>query len=133
MTESNKQLREIAAKAASFAHSPYSNAKVGAAIEMDDGSVYSGCNVENSSFGGTTCAEQVAIFKAVSEGKKRIKKVYVYTDAGWPPCGICRQIMSEFAGPTMEVIIGNRDGKESVTSLKDLLPLAFTPDEYHKR
>lgn len=127
------KLRELAKKSASFAHAPYSGALVGAAIETADGTLYGGCNVENSSFGGTTCAEQVAIFKAVSEGKKRIKRVYVYTSAGWPPCGICRQIMSEFAGPELEVIIGDHSGKESVTSLKDLLPLAFTPDEYHKK
>lgn len=129
----HKKLRELAIKTSKFAHSPYSKALVGAAIEMDDGSVYGGCNVENSSFGGTTCAEQVAIFKAISEGKKLIKRVYVYTQAGWPPCGICRQIMSEFAGPEMEVIIGDHTGKESVHSLKELLPLAFTPDEYNKR
>ncbi len=127
------KLRELAQKTAERAHSPYSNAKVGAAIETEDGTLFGGCNVENSSFGGTTCAEQVAIFKAVSEGKKRLKRVYVYTDAGWPPCGICRQIMSEFALPEMEVIISNKQGEEKVTSLKELLPLAFTPDEYQKR
>lgn len=129
----HSKLRELAKTSAGFAHSPYSSAKVGAAIETEDGTLYGGCNVENSSFGGTTCAEQVAIFKAVSEGKKRIKKVYVYTVAGWPPCGICRQIMSEFASPQMEVIIGDHSGKERVTTLADLLPLAFTPDEYKKR
>jgi len=128
-----KNLREIAKLHATRAHAPYSGAHVGAAIEMADGSVFGGCNVENSSFGGTTCAEQVAIFKAISEGKKQLKRVYVYTQAGWPPCGICRQIMSEFAGPEMEVIIGNHAGEESVHSLKDLLPLAFTAQEYHKR
>ena len=128
-----KKLKDLAQKSAGFAHSPYSKAKVGAAIETEDGTLFGGCNVENSSFGGTTCAEQVAIFKAVSEGKKRIKRVYVYTEAGWPPCGICRQIMSEFALPQMEVIIGDSQGNESVKSLQDLLPLAFTPDEYNKR
>lgn len=128
-----QKLRDLAVKSAANAHSPYSSVKVGAAIETEDGTLYGGCNVENSSFGGTTCAEQVAIFKAISEGKKQIKRVYVYTQAGWPPCGICRQIMSEFALPEMEVIISDGNGKESVTSLKDLLPLAFTPDEYNKR
>tara|TARA_R110002049_G_scaffold66794_1_gene174087 strand:- start:143 stop:541 length:399 start_codon:yes stop_codon:yes gene_type:complete len=127
------KLRDLAKKTSELAHSPYSNAKVGAAIETEDGTLFGGCNVENSSFGGTTCAEQVAIFKAISEGKKRLKRVYVYTDAGWPPCGICRQIMSEFALPEMEVIISNKQGEEKVTSLKELLPLAFTPDEYQKR
>lgn len=128
-----KALRDLAKSTAAHAHSPYSKAKVGAAIETEDGTLFGGCNVENSSFGGTTCAEQVAIFKAVSEGKKRLKRVYVYTDAGWSPCGICRQIMSEFAPPEMEVIISNKDGDEKVTSLKELLPLAFTPEEYQKR
>lgn len=121
-------LREAALKASTFSHSPYSNAKVGSALETTDGKVYSGCNIENSSYGGTVCAERVAIWRAVSEGHKKLKKIYVYTDAGWPPCGMCLQVMTEFADPTLEVTIGNKEGKEKTFKLSELLPQAFTPD-----
>jgi cytidine deaminase len=121
------ELRDKAKQASTHSHSPYSNAKVGCAIEMNDGSIFQGCNVENASYGGTVCAERVAIWKAISEGKKRLKKVYVYTKTGWPPCGLCLQVMAEFADPTLEVTIGNEEGKELKKTLKDLLPEAFTP------
>jgi cytidine deaminase len=125
-------LRQDAIDASLKSHSPYSKAKVGSAIEMQDGSIYLGCNIENSSFGGTICAERVAIFKAVSEGKLQIKKVYVYTDPGWPPCGLCRQVMAEFAHPELEVTIGNKAGEEKTYSFKELFPLAFTPEHLKK-
>lgn len=124
----SKSLREAAQKASTQSHSPYSKAKVGAAIETEDGHVYSGCNVENSSFGGTVCAERVAIWKAVSEGHKKIKKVYVYTDAGWPPCGMCLQVMTEFSRPDLEIIFSDRDGNETKKKLNELLTHAFTPE-----
>ena len=127
-----KTLREKAKEASANAYSPYSKALVGSAIEMSDGSIYSGCNIENASYGGTICAERVAILKAVSEKKMQIKKVYVYTKEGWPPCGMCRQVMSEFASPDMEVIIGNVEGLESSMKFKDLMPLSFTPEHLKK-
>lgn len=130
--EIKKVLREAAINASKNAYSPYSNAKVGSAIEMSDGSVYSGCNIENASYGGTICAERVAIMKAVSDKKMKIEKVYVYTKEGWPPCGMCRQVMSEFASPTMEVIMGDESGKETSMKFKDLMPLSFTPDHLNK-
>jgi len=126
-------LRTEALKSAQQSHSPYSRAQVGAALETEDGTVFGGCNIENSSFGGTVCAERVAIWKAVSEGHRRLKRIYVYTDAGWPPCGLCRQVMSEFAGPELEVIIGDKNGDVKRTTLKELLPMAFTPDHLIKR
>lgn len=126
MTEKN--LRDLAIDASTRSHSPYSKAKVGSALVTDNGSIYQGCNIENASFGGTVCAERVAIWKAVSEGHKKIKKIYVYTDAGWPPCGMCLQVMSEFADSNLEIVMGNKDGKENVKKLKDLLTHAFTPD-----
>ena len=125
---SEKSLRDLAIDASTRSHSPYSKAKVGSAITMDDGSVYQGCNIENASFGGTVCAERVAIWKAVSEGHKKIKKVYVYTDAGWPPCGMCLQVMTEFATGELEIIMGDKNGKENSKKLKELLTHAFTPD-----
>lgn len=120
-------LRDLAKAASNHSHSPYSKARVGCAIETSDGSTYQGCNIENASYGGTVCAERVAIWKAVSEGKKQLKKVYVYTKTGWPPCGLCLQVMAEFSDPSLEVTIGNEEGKEVKKTLKDLLPEAFTP------
>lgn len=125
-------LRKIAKDASKKAHSPYSKAKVGSAIQMTSGNVYDGCNIENSSFGGTVCAERVAIWKAISEGEKSIDKVYVYTKDGWPPCGLCLQVMSEFAGKNLEIIIGNEKGEEKMHKFKELLPNAFTPENLKK-
>ncbi len=120
-------LRDSAKKASESSHSPYSKARVGSAVETSDGKVYPGCNIENASFGGTVCAERVAIWKAVSEGHKTMKKIYVYTKDGWPPCGMCLQVMTEFASPDLEITIGNETGQETTKKLKDFLPLAFTP------
>lgn len=122
-----KEMRKIAIEAAKHAYSPYSKAKVGAAVETQDGSTFDGCNIENASFGGTVCAERVAIWKAVSAGHRNIKKVYVYTKDGWPPCGMCLQVMAEFAGKDFEIIIGNESDKEEIKTLGDLLTHAFTP------
>ena len=131
--DQNSKLRELAIKASQNSHSPYSKAKVGSAILTSSGSYFFGCNVENSSFGGTVCAERVAIWKAISEGEQRIKKVYIYTKQGWPPCGFCRQVMSEFADEDLEVIIGDEKGQETTMKFKDLMPLAYTPDTYHSK
>lgn len=128
-----QKLRELAIEASKYSHSPYSNARVGSAIQTKSGQYFSGCNIENSSFGGTICAERVAIFKAVSQNEKSISKVYVYTKAGWPPCGLCLQVMTEFSDNQLEVIIGNEAGDEKKVFIKDLLPLAFTPDTYHTK
>ena len=132
-TIDTKTLRTRAFEAAQNSHSPYSLAKVGSAIVTSDGTIYGGCNIENSSFGGTVCAERVAIWKAISEGHRQLKKVYVYTDAGWPPCGLCRQVMSEFAAPDLEIVIGDKAGREQVWKFTDLLPLAFTPEHLTKK
>lgn len=127
LSKSVQQLRELAKNSSAQAYSPYSNAKVGAAIEMSDGSHYGGCNIENSSYGGTVCAERVAVWKAVSEGHKKISRVYVYTKEGWPPCGLCRQVLSEFSDSETEVIIGDELGNERIVKLSNLLPEAFGP------
>ncbi len=121
-------LRAKAKAAATHSHSPYSKARVGSALETTDGHVYQGCNIENASFGGTVCAERVAIWKAVSEGHRRLKRIYVYTVDGWPPCGMCLQVMTEFADGNLEVVIGNEAGQETTRRLKELLTNAFTPD-----
>lgn len=124
----SKTLREEARDASTFSHSPYSKAKVGAAIETTDGHIYKGCNIENSSFGGTVCAERVAIWKAVSEGHKKIKKIHVFTEDGWPPCGMCLQVMTEFSDKDLEVSFSDKNGKETKKKLHELLTHAFTSD-----
>src|SRR5438445_3697517 len=99
MTDMQKKLFDAACIVQKKAHAPYSGALIGAAILMGDGQIFTGCNVENASYGGTVCAERVAVFKAISEGaKKEIKEVMVVSDAEkpWPPCGFCRQVIAEF-------------------------------------
>ena len=124
----SQTLRNQAMEAATKAYSPYSKAKVGAALETLDGKVYQGCNVENASFGGTVCAERVAVWKAVSEGYLKFKRIYVYTEPGWPPCGMCLQVMAEFTDGNLEITFGDHQGVETTKKLKDLLTHAFTPE-----
>jgi cytidine deaminase len=128
-SDMGKSLREDALDASTKSYSPYSKAKVGAAVLTENGLVFKGCNVENASFGGTVCAERVAIWKAVSEGHKQMKKIYVYTKDGWPPCGMCLQVMTEFSGPELEVTFGNEKGTETTKKLKELLTHSFTPEQ----
>lgn len=120
-------LRHLAQEASQKAHSPYSKAKVGAAVETADGKIYQGANIENASFGGTVCAERVAIWKAVYDGHMKMKRVYVYTEPGWPPCGMCLQVMTEFADGNLEITFGDKNGKETTKKLNELLTCAFTP------
>ncbi len=126
--EIETKLRELAIKASKNAHSPYSKVQVGSALITSTGKYYTGCNIENSSFGATICAERVAIFKAVAASDKILSKIYVYSKAGWPPCGMCRQVMSEFADSDLEIIIGDETKTIATYSFKDILPLAFTPE-----
>ena len=106
--DENKKLYEMALKAREFAYAPYSGFKVGAAALTNDGIVFLGSNIENSSYGATVCAERVAIFKAVSEAKKNIVKIAIASDTEdfTYPCGICRQVINEFM-PEGEIILGN--------------------------
>ena len=110
----------------SRSYSPYSHFPVGAAIECGDGSVYTGCNIENAAYGPSICAERVAVFKAVSEGKRDFVRIAVAgsTKAFCAPCGVCRQVLQEFA-PELEVILVNREGKTLELTLPDLLPYSF--------
>ncbi len=112
------------------AYVPYSRFPVGAALLADDGTLYTGCNIENASFGLTNCAERTAIFKMVSDGRRRFTTIAVIADTDGPcsPCGACRQVMSEF-GPDARVILTNLKGDTWVGSVRDLLPGAFTPDD----
>lgn len=125
-----QDLYRLACAARERAYCPYSGYQVGAALRTLDGRVYSGCNVENASYGATNCAERVAIQKAVSEqGSCEIKDILVVTDATppWPPCGLCRQVIAEF-GPRCTVYAANLNGEIVVMTLQELLPFAFTPD-----
>ena len=108
------------------AHAPYSHFMVGAAIESDDGRVFGGCNIENATYGLTICAERVAVFKAVSEGARKFRRVAVAADTDnlTPPCGACRQILWEFCGD-VELTLANPRGKTETLRLKDLFPRPF--------
>lgn len=120
-------LREAALEASRRAYAPWSGLSVGAALEDGDGRRFTGCNVENSSFGGTVCAERVALLKMASEGGRRFERMYVYSGDGLPPCGLCLQVMAEFAGGgDPPVTIGDGAGRERTLPLGGLLPLAFS-------
>jgi cytidine deaminase len=108
------------------AHAPFSKFKVGAALLGEDGQIYTGCNVENATYGLTVCAERVAVFKAVSEGARKFRRIVVAADTNvlTPPCGACRQILWEFCGD-IEVILTNLQGKTESLRLKDLFPRPF--------
>jgi cytidine deaminase len=116
-----------ATKARRKAYAPYSKFAVGAAVITEDGTIFDGSNVENASYGGTMCAERVAIFKAVSAGKKRIAGLAITANypAPLPPCGLCRQVLSEFAQSATPVILANTRGSIDRRSAGELLPLAF--------
>ncbi len=122
----DRELISEAVKAAKFAYAPYSKFSVGAAVECSDGSVYTGCNVENAALGATICAERVAVTKAVSEGKRAFRRIAVYADSAdyCVPCGTCRQVLSEFS-PNIEILCVRSDGRYVSYNLKNLLPQAF--------
>ena len=121
-----RRLLDAARAARLHAHAPFSHFLVGAALETEDGQVIGGCNVENASYGLTICAERVAVFKAVSEGRRRFVHVAVVADTAipTPPCGACRQILWEFGGD-LEVILGNLVAEKARHRLADLLPHPF--------
>jgi cytidine deaminase len=116
----------IAARKTSY--SPYSGYKVGAALLAKSGQIYQGCNVENAAYSPSVCAERTAIFKAVTDGERKFEAIAIATENAGTPCGICRQVMREFA-PEMTVIITDLDGNATVYSLPDLLPHSFGPED----
>ena len=122
----DRDLMSRAKEASLNAYTPYSHFNVGAAIECSDGSIFTGCNVENAAFGSTICAERTACVKAVSEGHTSFKRIAIYAeslDYAWP-CGACRQFLIEFS-PEMEVLIAKADGRYVSYKLCDLLPGKF--------
>ncbi len=126
MTKVPRSLIAKARRARTRAVASYSKFKVGAAVETVRGKVYTGCNIENASYGLTLCAERVAIFKAVSEGEKRFKRIAVVADTArlTPPCGPCRQILWEFCGD-IEVVLANLKGRSRSYRMHELLPDPF--------
>ncbi len=108
------------------AHAPFSHFKVGCALEDEHAHIYTGCNVENATYGLTVCAERVAVFKAISEGAGRLLRVAVVADTGilTPPCGACRQILWEFCGDA-ELVLENLAGKREILTLKQIFPRPF--------
>ena len=135
----NQTLVEAAIEATRFAYVPYSNFKVGAAILADNGKIYTGCNIENASYSPTNCAERTAIFKAVSEGVTKFKKIAVVGGPNGnlenycPPCGVCRQVISEFADEEFELILGTSKNTYAVYNFfEEVLPLSFTAKELKK-
>ncbi len=118
---------ELALLAREYARAPYSNFKVGAVVECGDGRVFAGCNIENSSYGSTLCAEQVALAKAVSEGADDFLRIAVIADthSPIPPCGMCRQVILELCGTEVEVVMANLLGHFEVRKAGELLPAPF--------
>ena len=122
----DSELIHAARRARRNAQAGYSHFKVGAALETTGGSIITGCNIENATYGLTLCAERVAMFKALSEGHKRFRRIVVVadTDAPTPPCGACRQILWEFGGD-LEVILANLRRETGRHQLSELLPVPF--------
>jgi cytidine deaminase len=126
LTMTDDELIELARQARERAYAPYSKFKVGAALLADDGRVFTGCNVENASYGLTICAERAAVFNAVSEGVRRFVKIAVVTDVDDPvsPCGACRQVLWEFTSDLV-IIMANLNGKQHTRLISHLLPDPF--------
>lgn len=132
MTDKNNLIK-AAINARENAYAPYSGYTVGAAVLGEDGKIYSGCNIENASYPAGICAERTAIFKAISEGNRKIKAIAlsaarVREEANsYPtPCGICRQVMAEFADGDMSVLLAKNEEDNKEYTLAELLPLGFT-------
>ena len=129
LTKQDKQaLIDLANVARQRAYAPYSNYPVGSALRTKTGRIYTGVNVENAAYPHTMCAERVAIFKAVSEGEKEFEVITVVTDNGGSPCGGCRQVMAEFGLDTIVILADGHGNLVKETTVKELLPDAFTPD-----
>lgn len=122
------KLLEAAIETRKRAYAPYSNFTVGAALLSEQGNIYSGCNVENASYGLTVCAERTAIFKMVAAGERRIAAVLVIGDSEefLAPCGACRQVIAEFAADDTPVYICNRHGRYKKSTVKELIPHYFS-------
>ncbi len=127
------KLISLAAEARERAYAPYSHFAVGAALLAESGRTYTGCNVENASYGLTVCAERVAVFKAVSAGERAFSSIAVVTENGVPPCGACRQVLLEF-DKDVQVIVADAMGLVLWTgTVQELMPYGFTPADLPPR
>lgn len=134
LTQQEKQsLVDLANTARRHAYVPYSKYPVGSTVRTTTGRVYTGVNVENAAYPQTMCAERVAIFKAVSEGEKEFEVITVVTDNGGSPCGGCRQVMAEFGLDTVVILADASGHIVRETTVKELLPEAFTPGQLENR
>ncbi len=132
VTNDQKEALMVAACAArEHAYAPYSQYKVGSAILVEDGRVFTGVNVENVSYGLSICAERTAVFKAVSEGVRKILAVAICTDNAGSPCGACRQVLAEFGGD-IPVWYGDPSGRVNESTLRQLIPDCFDPQDLEK-
>ncbi len=122
----DRELIDLSKKAQENSYSPYSNFRVGAALLCTDGTVYTGCNIENATYGATNCAERTAVFKAVSEGRREFTAIAITSSGGGLtfPCGICRQVIAEFA-PDINFILEDEDGCIKTFTINELLPYIF--------
>ena len=130
-----KQLIETAVKAREMAYAPYSHYKVGAALLAKSGKIYTGCNVENASFTPTNCAERTAFFKAISEGDREFEMIAIVAgkdgeelSKNCTPCGVCRQVMTEFCDKDFKIILGIPDDFKVLT-LEEIMPYSFSATE----
>ena len=127
----DNELCALAVNALGKSYSPYSGYRVGAALMCADGTVYTGCNIENAAYSPSVCAERVAIFKAVSDGRRDFIKIAVaggkdgIVNGIFPPCGVCRQVMSEFCSGDFEILLVKSQTEFQKTTLSELLPLSF--------
>ena len=133
-TELVKEMIKLAIDQLQYSYAPYSNFKVGAALLAQDGTLYTGCNIENASYTPTNCAERTAFFKAVSVGQKKFEAICVVGGKNCilteyaAPCGVCRQVMMEFCNPkTFKVILATGEDNYEIFTLEELLPLGFGP------
>jgi cytidine deaminase len=134
LTKEEKQsLIDLANEARRRAYVPYSNYPVGAALRTKTGRLFTGVNVENAAYPTTICAERVAIFKAVSEGEREFEVIAVVTDNGGSPCGSCRQVLAEFGLDTIVLIADGQGRLIKQTTVKELLPEAFTPESLSRK
>ncbi|MBO8176850.1 MAG: cytidine deaminase [Bacillus sp. (in: Bacteria)] len=129
-----EQLIEEAKKAREKAYAPYSKFQVGAALLTEDGKLYHGCNIENAAYSLCNCAERTALFTAYSEGVRNFTAMAVVADTNRPvpPCGACRQVISELCPPKMKVILTNLKGDVQEMTVEELLPGAFSPEDLHE-
>lgn len=136
---SDQELIRAAFAARKFAYTPYSHFQVGAALLAKNGTVYTGCNIESASYTPTNCAERTALFKAVSEGVREFDSIAIVgsmegkvNELITAPCGVCRQALFEFGGPSLRVILAKSEEDYLVTTLGELLPYGFGPANLNK-